>query len=264
MSNKRQRLSDLPFESWFGSVGRQFKGTLLHRMGKGESVDQVDASGMTALMHMCRDGQLEFAKWLLDHGADPNFQNPDQCTALQSAGECSTDEIKVAKLLLEAGADLKLDRGGCETVGLIAIRHGDVPLLSLTLEAGLDPNQAMRHGFSAVEHASMYKSVAVLDLLLQRGGCVDGRKSEHEFSPLMLSLCKKNPIVAEFLLDCGANPLARYWHRDHPDQIFMAADLAQKAAPALYTRIKQMEADWQARVLHDTTIAVYRPRSIRL
>ena len=251
-------------DTWFGAVQRQFKGTLIERMGQGESIDQVDGSGTTALMHACLNGHVDFTKWLLSKGANPNFQGLDQKTALQCAYECVAEKYSLALRLLEGGADLKVDTKGCEVVGMLGIRYADISLLTAALDAGLDPNKGLQNGFSAVEHASMQTKIPVLDLILQRGGCVDGRQSENEFSPLMLALYKKNPKVAEFLLDAGANPLARYWHPDEPEQILVAADIAQKTAPDLYPRIKALEAQRQAQALDETTPATHRPRLTRL
>jgi ankyrin repeat protein len=254
----------LPIDSWFGAVQRQFKGTLIDRMGRGESVDQVDGSGMTALMHAVKAGHLDFAHWLLCKGANPSHVGPDQSTALQLACENASEGFKLSKLLLQWNADIQSNPKGRAALAVLAILRADIELLTLTLNKGLDPNEAVRNGFSAIEYASMQKDVDLIELLLNRGGDVNGRGSDHEFSPLMLSLYKKNPDVAEFLFDAGANPLARYWHPDQPDLVLMASDLAKKSAPALYPRLKALEAELQAQALDAIIPTISRSRQTRL
>lgn len=77
-------------------------------------VDYKDAVGFYDFFYAVREGQLELVEEMLKKGANPNIQNSNGSTPLTGVLECAgvnattTDRIiKIAKLLLDAGADLQ-------------------------------------------------------------------------------------------------------------------------------------------------------------
>ena len=102
-------------------------------LAEGVSVDSVDEDGTTALMAGAFAGERRVVRLLLDHGADPNFQDDSDLTALMNAvigdGEMDLEGghdvfREIVEVLLEAGADTRLeDETGSTAVGY-AVLYG--------------------------------------------------------------------------------------------------------------------------------------------
>lgn len=58
---------------------------------------------LTPLMIASERGDLELMKWLIDAGADVNYKNSRNVTALWSAA--SAEKVEACKILVEAGAE---------------------------------------------------------------------------------------------------------------------------------------------------------------
>jgi ankyrin repeat protein len=74
------------------------------RMTAEERPKDMNRGGMSGLMFAARDGHIEAVRTLLQAGADPNFTDPDDSTALIIA--LMNGHWDVARLLIEAGADV--------------------------------------------------------------------------------------------------------------------------------------------------------------
>ncbi|KAI3628710.1 hypothetical protein CBS14141_000413 [Malassezia furfur] len=75
-------------------------------------VNEPDASGWTPLMIASSAGAPRIVDWLLKHDADPNAGNHRKLTALHYAS--SKNQAEVARLLLEAGADVNAQDGALQ------------------------------------------------------------------------------------------------------------------------------------------------------
>ena len=73
-------------------------------LNNGCPVDIKDRFYKTALMHAAAAGQADTVKYLLKHNADPNMTDNMKWTPLHHA--VSSGGLSVAKLLVEAGADI--------------------------------------------------------------------------------------------------------------------------------------------------------------
>ena len=73
-------------------------------LNNGCPVDIKDRFYKTALMHAAAAGQADTVKYLLKHKADPNMTDNMKWTPLHHA--VSSGGLSVAKLLVEAGADI--------------------------------------------------------------------------------------------------------------------------------------------------------------
>lgn len=71
-------------------------------LDKGANIDDEDASGNTALMGVCFKGFLVVAKILLVNGANANHQNQMGASCLIYA--VTYNQFEIAKLLIENGA----------------------------------------------------------------------------------------------------------------------------------------------------------------
>ena len=97
----------------------------------------------TSLMIAARYGKTKIVKLLLERGADVNATNKDGENALAHA---RTEEI--GKLLLDKGANVS------GTALVTASIYGNMVMLKLLLERGVDVNAKNKDGENALAHAS--------------------------------------------------------------------------------------------------------------
>ncbi|CAE7448019.1 ANKRD50 [Symbiodinium sp. KB8] len=134
--------------------------------------DVVDVRGRSPLGMACWRGKLKVARVLLEAGADKNFANNRGNTALILAS--GRGYLEVARLLLNAGADKNLANNDGVTALMAASRKGRsqrgcIEVVSLLLEASADKDSADNEGKSAIMHASHEGRTSVVRLLLEAG-----------------------------------------------------------------------------------------------
>jgi ankyrin repeat protein len=111
----------------------------------GESaIDAPSSDGMTALLWAAQANDLELAELLLEAGANPSLGNRYAVTPLWLAATNRSPVL--VERLLEHGADAKAAMPHGETALMAAARSGDAASLELLLEAGADPDGADRTG----------------------------------------------------------------------------------------------------------------------
>lgn len=111
---------------------------LLTTGGSALDVDAPGAYGMTALLWACEANDLALARLLLEAGADPDLGNRYGITPLWLAA--TNRSAGLVELLLGHGADPTRALPHGETALMAAARAGDADSIRLLLEAGSDPN----------------------------------------------------------------------------------------------------------------------------
>jgi ankyrin repeat protein len=111
-----------------------------HLLAQGAEVNGHGRSfaDLTPLHQACENGEVECARLLLEHGANPNARNSDGYTPLHEA--CQHGRAGCAKLVLEAGADVDAEAGDGGTPLHAASELGSVDCLTLLLSAGANVN----------------------------------------------------------------------------------------------------------------------------
>src|SRR5262249_50997806 len=139
---------------------------------KGAAVNTKDADGATPLMYAGLHGSPECVKLLLARGADPNARNAAGVTALM----WGISDIRKVRPLLEKGAEVNAQSKAGKTPLLLAAGYnGAIDIVKLLLEKGADLAAKDQGGANAVVLAAEGGDVAVLKLLLDKGGDPNSR-----------------------------------------------------------------------------------------
>ena len=113
------------------------------RAGREKLNYDVKHGGSTPLMFAARVGDVESARILLSHGADPNDRQPDGLTALELAAY--SGEGPVGILLLDNGADPNVAEIGYTALHAAVLRS-EVDLVKSLLVHKADPNAKLTKG----------------------------------------------------------------------------------------------------------------------
>jgi len=99
-------------------------------VGAGADVSMSDSSGQPPLLHACKGSFNETATFLLDNGADVNVQSKKRgVTALMLAAVW--DNVELAQILLDHGADPQLTDSFGRTAKLLAEKKGNTAVIDL-------------------------------------------------------------------------------------------------------------------------------------
>ena len=198
-----------------------------------------DESGATCLMRAVgEDCSKEVLQAIIDHGADVNTTNKQNCTALTKA--CEKNYIDAINVLLEAGADtLRADNncktclmcavdGNCSnevlqaiidhgadvnakniqnyTALMVACLKGNVHAINVLVKTGSDINTADIDGNTCLMHAVRgHCSKEVLQAIIDHG--VDVNATNKENHTALMSACQYDDVDAiTVLLGSGADP----------------------------------------------------------
>jgi ankyrin repeat protein len=133
----------------------------------GELVKACGSDGFTPLHLACFFGQLEAAKTLVRHGADPNAVSPSRIAVIHSAA--ASRDAALLKLVLGAGANPNTQQQGGYTALHEAAMHNSVERAQVLLDAGADLDIKSDGGQTAAEMAEQKGNEEVLEVLCSFG-----------------------------------------------------------------------------------------------
>jgi len=151
------------------------------------------------------DERLNQLRLLIKYGADVNKPDSYGTTPLDYAWSLRSSEARpIAKVLIEAGADIPLTEGSFRE--LVFINH--VENVKLFLEKGMDPNlQGFEHYDE--ETTALIKSVMlgfydIAELLIKYGADVNYKTPDYKKSALLMAVVNEDLKMLKLLLDNGA------------------------------------------------------------
>ena len=166
------------------------------------------------LIEAVKAGNLAAARSLV-RNAPVNAREVDGTTALHWA--VRSDNLELVRLLLKAGADVRLaNRYGVLPLTLAAT-NGDAAMVEALLAAGADPNTALPEGETVVMTAARTGKVGALQVLLGRGAAVNAHEQSLEETALMWAAAENHGDAVRVLAEAGAdlNARSRLLHLEH-------------------------------------------------
>lgn len=148
---------------------------------------------------------LEVVRLLMDSGADIRLQTRDGDTVLHLATRARSEEM--SRFLVEMGLEVNAQDAMGTTPLAFAAKFGKSDICRLLVEAGADPNLARLDGWTPLHFAARFSRLETAELLLELGADVDGG-SPDTGTPLHLAAFQGHDAMVELLLAAGANPNA--------------------------------------------------------
>ncbi len=168
----------------------------------GADVNFTESHDQTALAKATIDSNLECVKLLLEAGADVNKADQHQRTTLTWAATLSN--LACMNQLLEAGADVNKEDLDGQTPLFEAAYRGDALGVQLLLEAGASVNVADRGEGKLLWAAAWGGDATCMDLLLKAGAQLN-TTTRTTTSPLRVSVCESSVKCLQLLVKAGAD-----------------------------------------------------------
>jgi ankyrin repeat protein len=144
---------------------------------------------------------VKVARFLLECGADVTAQNEKGSTPLHVASE--QGNLEVASVLVERGADVTAQNKERSTPLHLASRWGNLKVASMLVERGADVTAQDKEGWTPLHLASQWGIPEVASMLVERGADVTAQDKERS-TPLHLVSRWGNLEVATMLVERGA------------------------------------------------------------
>lgn len=163
-----------------------------------------------ALYSAMEAGQKEAVAILLEHGADPNTKDWDNCnrTALHLAVQ--KESMEMVKLLIEKGADVSVVDCHGSTPLHLAVQEENREMVKLLIEKGVNINAAARADLHTGAHgtplhiAVQKESMEMMRLLIEEGANVSA-PDHYGLTALHLAVQKENMETVRLLIEEGAD-----------------------------------------------------------
>ena len=170
----------------------------------GAQVNAADDHGVTALGRAALNGSLPAVERLLAAGADPNLAQANGVTPLMTAADIGSADIVTA--LLARGASVNVAAVETRTTALMwAVANGHHEVARVLIEAHADVHASTVKGLTPLLYAAMTGDVTAGKMLLAAGVRPDETGSDAMTHALPLAITRGHLAFAQFLLDNGAD-----------------------------------------------------------
>lgn len=170
----------------------------------GMDIDSIANYGETALESACHGGNIECVKMLVSAGANVNAIVDDRGrTPLMNAA--TTDKDQVARVLLDAGAEIDCIHDTGITAVEIAAFSGSLNILRVLISEGANLDHMDNRGHTPLRAALMGQHPEAAMLLLKERIKVNRAYGENECTALHLAVSAAYLDVAEALIGKGAD-----------------------------------------------------------
>jgi ankyrin repeat protein len=148
-----------------------------------QNVNSQDFTGSATPLHLAScDGHIKIARRLLECGANVKAQNKDKETPLHVASK--RGQTEVARVLIERGADISAQDKDGQTPMHLASQAGKQEVTRVLIECGADVSTQDKDGRTPMHLASQAGDLEVIRVLIEGGADVsaqdkDGRTPMH-------------------------------------------------------------------------------------
>ena len=188
---------------FFKAVVNDNKSRVEELLNFGVDPNAQEQFGVTALIHVSMNGQLEIARLLLEHGAKLDIQSRVGTTALINASRFNHKDI--VRLLLEHGADPNIQDNKGNTALIIASNEGHDKIIQMLLGTNVDLNIRDKFENTALILASFHGYDDIVRILLVAGADFT-LQNDQGYTALMLASDRGRDKIVRMLLDAGAEP----------------------------------------------------------
>jgi ankyrin repeat protein len=158
----------------------------------------------TRLADAAMRGDKDGVRSLLKQKVDVNVPQGDGATALHWAA--FQDDVEMAQLLLQAGANVKAaTREGAITPLFMACTNGSAAMVERLLKAGADANSTKSNGTTALMIAAASGSADAVKVLLDHGADLKAKEAAHGQTALMFAAALNRAEVVKLLMKHGAD-----------------------------------------------------------
>src|SRR6267142_601009 len=162
--------------------------------------------GSTPLHLVLREGHVEVAQFLVEHGADATAQDKDGWTPLHRAS--SEGHIELAKFLIQHGADVTAQDKDGSTPLHRASSRGRIELTQFLVQHGADATAQDKNGSTPLHRASLRGHIELAKFLIQHGADVTAQDKDGS-TPLHWASSGGHIELAQFLIQHGADVTAQ-------------------------------------------------------
>jgi ankyrin repeat protein len=158
--------------------------------------------GLIPLHLVSRQGHVEVARFLVEHGGDLTARNDRAQTPLHEAS--SGGHIKLAQLLVQHGADPTAQDEGGWTPLHEASSEGHIELAQFLVQHGADPTDQDEYGSIPLHRASSGGHIKLAQFLIQHGADPTAQ-NKYRWTPLHGASKGGHIELAQFLVLHGAD-----------------------------------------------------------
>jgi hypothetical protein len=191
-----------------GAIAAEDEPLFLDLLKQGVNVNGIGTEGWTPLAFSAEEGQVHFARLLLNVGADANVPLPFTGTPLIIAAR--EGNLQMAELLLERGADVNQSSSGDGNPLIMAAAGGHMAIVRLLVERGADVNALVEGDETPLINAAGEGNLEVVQYLVAHGADVNlsvlanPNSLPEQRSPLNQAIKHGHSAVAAYLRDRGA------------------------------------------------------------
>lgn len=161
-------------------------------------------TGFTPLHVAGEYGHVAIVRVLLDAGVQPNVRNYRQQTPLwQVSWQKRSTDVEVARILIDAGATIDApDKDGWTPLH-IAVRHGNLPILTHLASRGADLDRRINACCTPIMVAMANGRADSLRVLAEAGADLNAIDADGR-TPLVDAVARGRQVIVEALLAAGA------------------------------------------------------------
>ncbi|MDH3997358.1 MAG: ankyrin repeat domain-containing protein [Desulfuromonadales bacterium] len=194
---------------------------------QGAQVNQPEQKkASSALIFAAERGFVDIVKLLLSKGAEYNYQNNHDFSALQAASR--NGHLEVVKLLVQVGADVDLMDESGRSALWFAADSDSLELLQYLVEQGADVNIRSSRNWTPLFSAVKNDSLEMTQYLIDQDAKVNIRSQQGVHSPLLMAANSGNVEMVTMLLEAGADPSARLSEHHSRNRNQTALDIARE------------------------------------